>query len=240
MDERTRSRRKPQRPTKPYLSEWILTQPSPEKEVLLQVFSGTPERECARKMGMSVEEVHAIAQSAADNGPEVAEDEYAMACFSAKTPEEFTRTTGEGEGIYRFLCLRFHKSPAAPSAEAGQTTLQTSMTSTATPSGGAPGSKTESGLAPNGAAAPGRPATSSARGRSGSSSRSKAKPSPRKRAATAASKTGTTATSPSDQPVEQQPAPRPVDPNDPEVIRRREARKAAREREKARRLRGDW
>ena len=64
---------------KPHLIQWVLRQETPRKQVLLQVFSGTPERECARRMHMTLEQVQDIERWAADEGPTFVEDDYVMA-----------------------------------------------------------------------------------------------------------------------------------------------------------------
>lgn len=102
---------------KPHLIQWVLRQETPRKQVLLQVFSGTPERECARRMHMTLEQVQDIERWAADEGPTFVEDDYVMAYYGTKSREEFCRVTGQGEGVYRLMELRYskdqaHKAPA--------------------------------------------------------------------------------------------------------------------------------
>lgn len=120
MADRTRGRHRSSRPVNPYLSEWVLAQPSPQKEVLLQVFSGVPELECARKLHIPLSQVEEIARSAAQDGPAFAEDVYEMAYMSSADADEFYRKTGEGEGTYKFLSLRYPKreQPKAPESKA--------------------------------------------------------------------------------------------------------------------------
>lgn len=219
--DRARSKRKITRPTRPYLSEWILTLPSPRKEVLLQVFSGTPEVECARKLDMPVSEVEEIAKSAAKECPAVMEDEYTMAYYSAKTIEEFRRVTGQGAGIYKFLSLRYHKSKPKPVAVAS---LGTSSV----------GSSATNGLASSSSVST-QPITHSQKAKS-----------PRKRAKRSASKpeqASSVEPKSSEQAKQEGPTAEEIaraHANDPEAQRRREARRAARELERARRLSGDW
>lgn len=134
MASRTRGRKRPERPKRPYLSEWILTQPSPRKEVLLQVFSGTSELECSRRLHMPLEEVEEIARKAAKEAPLFREDEYEMAYYSAHDAEEFYRITGEGEGTYKFLSLRYPKAERKPAVPATAQGIASPTSQTAMPS----------------------------------------------------------------------------------------------------------
>jgi hypothetical protein len=92
------------------LLHWILSQPSPNKEVLLQVFSGTPEGECAANLGLPLVQVKDIVQAAADDKLTFAEDNYVMSYFAAQDEAEFCRKTRQSAGVYKLLSLRFHKS----------------------------------------------------------------------------------------------------------------------------------
>lgn len=225
--DRARSKRTVTRLKRPYLSEWIIAQPSPRKEVLLQVFSGTPERECARKLNMSTDEVAAIARKAAEECPKVMEDEYAMACFSAKSAEEFDRITHQGAGIYKFLSLRYHKSePKAPARQASATHVQqpaSRHSNAAAMDSWMPVSTDQRASSqPTGASHKSRKRTTTAH-------------------AKASSPTAKGDEAPSIQSEQAAPAPE-VHPraDDPEAQRRREARRLAREQDRVRRLSGDW
>lgn len=225
MADPTRRRRKPARPTRPYLSEWILTQPNPRKDVLLQVFSGTPEEECARKLGMRVEEVTAIAQAAAKEAPLFMEDEYAMAYFSAKTVDEFCRVTGQGEGVYKFLSLRYHKAKPKTDSSTNGTAATPTSNSRAGYSPSQPPSMAEH------VATKSEPSNKTKKRSSKSRTKKTAVPKTDKAAATEAKTTEAEPTPPA----------RALDPEAQlEAQRRREARRAARELERARRLSGDW
>lgn len=94
----------------PTLLHWILAQPSPSKEVLLQVFSGTPEGECAANLGLPLVQVKDIVQTIADDKLSFAEDNYVMSYFAAQNEAEFCRKTGQSAGVYKLLSLRYHKS----------------------------------------------------------------------------------------------------------------------------------
>ncbi len=99
----------------PTLLHWILAQPSPSKEVLLQVFSGTPEGECAANLGLPLVQVKDIVQTVANDRLTFAEDNYVMSYFAAQNEAEFCRKTGQSAGVYKLLSLRFHKSSNAGS-----------------------------------------------------------------------------------------------------------------------------
>lgn len=96
----------------PHLMQWVLKQETPRKQVLLQIFSGTPERECARRMHMTLEQVQQVERWAADEGPTFVEDDYVMAYYGTKSREEFCRVTGQGGGVYRLMELRYPKEKA--------------------------------------------------------------------------------------------------------------------------------
>lgn len=90
---------------------WVLRQPSPQKEVLLQVLSGVSERECARNLGLSARDVDDVIV-ALSRGPALAEDDCVMAYRATANMDEFCRRTGEGEGVYRLMALRYPKDTA--------------------------------------------------------------------------------------------------------------------------------
>lgn len=220
MADPARRRNRPARPKKPYLSEWILTQQEPRRSVLLQVFSGIPERECARRHGMSLDEVTQIARDAARDAPRSMEDEYAMAYYSARSVDEFCRESGQGEGTYKFLTYRYPKSEhraGSPSAEAG--------------------GESAAGRTAN----PGR-STNLAGGASGRMDSPRKKATPRKAekpTSARARKAASGADSKAQLGKPEKPAVKHPE-DEAEAQRRREARRAARDLERARRLSGDW
>lgn len=93
----------------PRLIEWALSQDAPLKQVMIQILSGTPEHECARNLGLTTRRVREMLSSVAEEGPHFYEDRFAMAARAAKDCEEFCRTTGQTEGVYRLLSLRYPK-----------------------------------------------------------------------------------------------------------------------------------
>lgn len=94
---------------KPHLMDWILQQEGTRRKVLLEVFTGIPERECARRLGMPLTEVTDIVSSAIKDGPIFAEDDYVMTYHATSSMDEFCRVSGQGEGVYKLLSLRYPK-----------------------------------------------------------------------------------------------------------------------------------
>ncbi len=90
----------------PTFLSWALRQPSPKKEAYLQVFTGTPEAECARNLGLSRVELSAILAEVADARLSFAEDVYLVSLAMARDKGEFCRMTGQSEGVYKLVCMR--------------------------------------------------------------------------------------------------------------------------------------
>lgn len=100
---------------KPTLLSWILKQPSPKKEVLLQAFTGVQLEDCAGRNAMSRDEVMAILKEFAEQAPELEEDRYEMAYHASAGERDFCQTTSQNEGVYLFMKLRFgEKKVKAP------------------------------------------------------------------------------------------------------------------------------
>lgn len=93
----------------------ILKQPSPKKEVLLQAFTGVQLEDCAGRNSMSRDEVMKICKDFAQEAPELEEDRYEMAYHAAKDRYDFCQKTGQNEGIYLYMELRYgKKKPVIP------------------------------------------------------------------------------------------------------------------------------
>lgn len=91
------------------LLSYILKQPSPKKEVLLQAFTGVQLEDCAGRNSMSRDQVMHICKDFAEHAPELEEDQYEMAYHAAKDRYDFYQKTGENEGVYLYMQLRFGK-----------------------------------------------------------------------------------------------------------------------------------
>lgn len=92
---------------KPTLLSWILKQPSPKKEVLLQAFTGVQLEDCAGRNAMSRDEVMAILKDFTEHAPELEEDRYEMAYHASSGERDFCQTPHQNEGVYLFMKLRF-------------------------------------------------------------------------------------------------------------------------------------
>ena len=92
---------------RPGFLSWALRQPSPKKNIYLQFFSGTPIIECARDLGLSLADVRAALLELRDKRLAFAEDELRMAFLAAKSKAEFCGVTGQTEGVYDLLQIRF-------------------------------------------------------------------------------------------------------------------------------------
>ncbi len=93
----------------------ILKQPSPQKEVLLQAFTGVQLEDCAGRNSMSRSEVMDICKDFAGHAPELEEDQYEMAYHASKDRHDFCQTTGQNEGVFLYMELRYgKKKPVIP------------------------------------------------------------------------------------------------------------------------------
>ena len=102
--------------TCPGFLSWVLRQPSPKKDIYLQFFSGTPMIECARDLGLSLADVRAALLELRDKRLAFAEDELRMAFLAAKSKAEFCGVTGQTEGVYDLLQIRFGTQAVSTSA----------------------------------------------------------------------------------------------------------------------------
>lgn len=102
-----------ERSRKPHLMQWVLQQETPRKQVLLQVLTGTPERECASRLNMTLEQVRSIEQWFVRESPLFVEDDYAMSYQAARSIEEFCRVTRKDECVYYLMELRHPRSTRA-------------------------------------------------------------------------------------------------------------------------------
>ena len=100
----------------PGFLSWALRQPSPKKDIYLQFFSGTPMIECARDLGLSLADVRAALLELRDKRLAFAEDELRMAFLAARSKAEFCGVTGQTEGVYDLLQIRFGKQVMSTSA----------------------------------------------------------------------------------------------------------------------------
>ena len=114
MPARTHSRAR--RSRKPYLMQWVLQQEAPRKQALLQVLTGVPDRECAHRLGLTLEQVQEIKLWFAKNSPSFAEEDYVMSYYSSHGIEEFCRETGQDEYVYWLMKLKYQR----PNHTAGQ------------------------------------------------------------------------------------------------------------------------
>lgn len=102
-----------ERSCKPHLMQWVLQQEAPRKQVLLQVLTGTPERECASRLNMTLEQVRSIEQWFVRESPLFVEDDYAMSYQATRSLEEFCRVTRQDECVYYLMELRHPRSTRA-------------------------------------------------------------------------------------------------------------------------------
>lgn len=102
--------------TCPGFLSWALRQPSPKKDVYLQFFSGTPMTECARDLGLPLADVRAALLELCDKRLAFAEDRHRMAFLAAKSRTEFCGVTGQTEGVYDLLQIRFGSQVMSTSA----------------------------------------------------------------------------------------------------------------------------
>lgn len=102
--------------TCPGFLSWALRQPSPKKDVYLQFFSGTPMTECARDLGLPLADVRAVLLELRDKRLAFAEDRHRMAFLAAKSRTEFCGVTGQTEGVYDLLQIRFGSQVMSTSA----------------------------------------------------------------------------------------------------------------------------
>ena len=102
--------------TCPGFLSWALRQPSPKKDVYLQFFSGTPMTECARDLGLPLADVRAALLELRDKRLAFAEDRHRMAFLAAKSRTEFCGVTGQTEGVYDLLQIRFGSQVMSTSA----------------------------------------------------------------------------------------------------------------------------
>ena len=102
--------------TCPGFLSWALRQPSPKKDVYLQFFSGTPMTECARDLGLPLADVRAALLELRDKRLAFAEDRHRMAFLAAKSKTEFCGVTGQTEGVYDLLQIRFGSQVMSTSA----------------------------------------------------------------------------------------------------------------------------
>lgn len=100
----------------PGFLSWALRQPSPKKDVYLQFFSGTPMTECARDLGLPLADVRAALLELRDKRLAFAEDRHRMAFLAAKGKTEFCGVTGQTEGVYDLLQIRFGSQVMSTSA----------------------------------------------------------------------------------------------------------------------------
>lgn len=96
----------------------ILKQPSPQKEVLLQAFTGVQLEDCAGRNSMSRSEVMDICRDFAEHAPELEEDRYEMAYHASKDRYDFCQTTGQNEGVFLYMELRYGKKKPVVSQSA--------------------------------------------------------------------------------------------------------------------------
>lgn len=102
--------------TCPGFLSWALGQPSPKKDIYLQFFSGTPMTECARDLGVPLADVRAALLELRDKRLAFAEDRHRMAFLAAKSRTEFCSVTGQTEGVYDLLQIRFGSQVMSTSA----------------------------------------------------------------------------------------------------------------------------
>ena len=102
--------------TCPGFLSWALRQPSPKKDVYLQFFSGTPMTECARDLGLPLADVRAALLGLSDKRLAFAEDRHRIAFLAAKSRTEFCGVTGQTEGVYDLLQIRFGSQVMSTSA----------------------------------------------------------------------------------------------------------------------------
>lgn len=102
--------------TCPGFLSWALRQPSPKKDIYLQFFSGTPMTECARDLGLPLAVVRAALLELSDKRLAFAEDRHRMAFLAAKGKAEFCSVTGQTEGVYDLLGIRFGSQVMSTSA----------------------------------------------------------------------------------------------------------------------------
>ena len=102
--------------TCPGFLSWALRQPSPKKDIYLQFFSGTPMTECARDLGLPLADVRAVLLELRDKRLAFAEDRHRMAFLAAKSKTEFCGVTGQTEGVYELLQIRFGSQVMSTSA----------------------------------------------------------------------------------------------------------------------------
>ena len=88
----------------------------PKKDIYLQFFSGTPMIECARDLGLPLANVRAALLELRDKRLAFAEDELRMAFLAAKSKAEFCGVTGQTEGVYDLLQIRFGEQVMSTSA----------------------------------------------------------------------------------------------------------------------------
>mgnify|MGYP004524803039 FL=1 len=102
--------------TCPGFLSWALGQPSPKKDIYLQFFSGTPMTECARDLGLPLADVRTVLLGLSDKRLAFAEDRHRMAFLAAKSKTEFCGVTGQTEGVYELLQIRFGSQVMSTSA----------------------------------------------------------------------------------------------------------------------------
>lgn len=102
--------------TCPGFLSWALKQPSPKKDIYLQFFSGTPITECARDLGLPLADVRATLLELRDKRLAFAEDKHRMAFLAAKSRAEFCGVTGQTDGVYDLLQIRFGSQVASTSS----------------------------------------------------------------------------------------------------------------------------
>lgn len=102
--------------TCPGFLSWALRQPSPKKDIYLQFFSGTPMTECARDLGLPLADVRTVLLELSDKRLAFAEDRHRMAFLAAKSRTEFCSVTGQTEGVYDLLQIRFGSQVMSTSA----------------------------------------------------------------------------------------------------------------------------
>lgn len=102
--------------TCPGFLSWALRQPSPKKDIYLQFFSGTPMTECARDLGLPLADVRTVLLELRDKRLAFAEDRHRMAFLAAKSRTEFCSVTGQTEGVYDLLQIRFGSQVMSTSA----------------------------------------------------------------------------------------------------------------------------
>ena len=102
--------------TCPGFLSWALRQLSPKKDIYLQFFSGTPMTECARDLGLPLADVRTVLLELRDKRLAFAEDRHRMAFLAAKSKTEFCGVTGQTEGVYELLQIRFGSQVMSTSA----------------------------------------------------------------------------------------------------------------------------